>query len=111
MDNYILRQEHEEFVRRIDAENDRQNKRITLLEDSFKQMNALTISVERMAVNMENMLSAIEKQGKLIEKQNDRLESIEKEPARESKQIKMSIITSLLSAVIGAVVVAIIAIL
>lgn len=54
--NYITRQEHEEFARRQDAENERQNRRIQLLEDNVRQINALTVSIEKMAVSMENML-------------------------------------------------------
>lgn len=106
MDNYITRQEHEEFSRRIDAENTRQNRRIGVLEENVKQINALTISVEKMASNMEHMLEAIERQGNLIEKQNNRLDDIEREPAQEHKQIKMTVITSLIGAVVGALVTA-----
>lgn len=98
--NYISRQEHEEFARRQDAENERQNRRIQLLEDNVRQINALTVSVEKMAVNMENMLV---EQRKL----SDRMEVIEKEPAEAHKQIKMSVITALISAVVSAVVTAV----
>lgn len=115
MENVISRQEHEEFVRRIDAENERQNKRIGLLEDSIRQMNTLTISVEKMAINMENMLSAIERQGVLIEKQSDRLDSIEKAPAEDSKKFKMTIITTIattaITTIVGAIIGAILVIL
>ena len=104
MDNLITRQEHEEFARRIDAENERQSKRISALEDNVKEVHELTVSVGKMAVNMENMLNAIERQGNLIEKQNDRLDQIEKEPAETHKKIKMSIVTAIVSAVAGAVV-------
>lgn len=100
MDNFITRQEHEEFTRRIDAENSRQNKRIDLLEKNVTQINALTVSVEKMALNMENMLEVLEKQGK-------RLEILEKEPAETSKQIKSAIITAVVGTVIGAVITAI----
>lgn len=104
MDNYISRQEHNEFARRQDAENERQNRRIQLLEDNVREINALTVSVEKMAVNMENMLVEQKKQG-------ERLEKLEQEPAEAHKQIKMSVITALISAVVGAVVTAIIMIL
>lgn len=97
MDGGISRQEHEEFARRIDAENERQNRRIALLEDSVRQINALTVSVEKMAVNMENMLA---EQRKL----SDRMEVLEKEPAENHRQIKMSFITATISAVVGAAV-------
>ena len=93
---YITKREHEEFARRQDAENERQNRRIALLEDNVRQINALTVSVEKMAVNMENMLTELGRQG-------ERLEKLEKEPAEAHKQIKMSITTAVVSAVVGAV--------
>ncbi len=98
--NYITRQEHEEFSRRQDAENERQNRRIQLLEDNMRQINALTVSVEKMAVNMENMLLEQKRQG-------ERLEKLEQEPAEAHRQIKMSVVTALISAVVGAVVTAV----
>lgn len=104
MENCITRQEHEEFVRRIDAENGRQNKRLELLEENVRQINSLTVSVEKMALNMENMLEVLEKQGK-------RLEALEKEPVETSKQIKSAVITAIVGTVIGAAVTAIIMIL
>lgn len=39
---YISRSEHEEFCKRIDAENGRQNKRLELLEGNTKQINSLS---------------------------------------------------------------------
>lgn len=111
MDNYILRKEHEEFAKRIDEENTRQNRRISVLEENVKEIHSLTVSVERMAVNMENMLNAIERQGTLIEKQNERIDRIEDEPAKDYKQIKMDIIKTVVSGIIGAAVVAIVALL
>lgn len=104
MENCITRQEHEEFTRRIDAENGRQNKRLDLLEKNVAQINSLTVSVEKMALNMENMLEVLEKQGK-------RLEALEKEPVETGKQIKSAIITTVVGTVIGAAVTAIIMIL
>ncbi|MCI8490950.1 MAG: hypothetical protein HFJ04_12070 [Lachnospiraceae bacterium] len=102
--NYITRQEHEEFARRQDAENERQNRRIQLLEDNLRQINALTVSVEKMAVNMENMLAEQKRQG-------DRLEELEKEPAETNRQIKLAVITSVIGTVAGAVVMAILTLL
>lgn len=104
MEDTITRKEHEEFARRIEEENVRQNHRISALEDNVKEIHGLTVSVERMAVNMENMLNAIERQGNLIEKQNERIDKIEEEPANDYKQIKMAIITAIISAVVGTVV-------
>lgn len=103
-ESYILRQEHNEFARRQDAENERQNRRIALLEENVQQINSLTVSVERMATNMEHMLEVLKSQG-------DRIGALEKEPAEINKQIKQAIITAVVGTVVGAVVTAIIMIL
>lgn len=62
-ENYISRAEHEEFRRSMDAENkrledenDRQNHRLDTIEESIKQIAALSTSFEKLAVNMESML-------------------------------------------------------
>lgn len=74
MDTPILRAEHEEFRRAMEAENqrladedNRQNRRIDLLEQNVEKMGALTSSVERLAVSMENMLKEQERQGKRLD--------------------------------------------
>lgn len=104
MENIITRQEHEEFTRRMESENqrirdenERQNKRISVIENTIQQINSLTISVERMATNMEHMLEVLKNQG-------DRLDKLESEPVETGKQIKMAIITSAISTVVGAAV-------
>lgn len=67
MDGTITRAEHEEFCRRIDEENRRQNRRIELLEENAQRIGTLTASVERLASNMESMLKEQERQGKRLE--------------------------------------------
>lgn len=68
MDDYITRHEHEEFCRRQDEENDRQNKRLELLEENVRQIGVLTSSVKELATNMANMVKEQEKQGSRLEK-------------------------------------------
>lgn len=109
--NCITKEVHEEFARRVDAENERQNRRIAVLEDNVKEIHGLTVSVERMAVNMENMLAAIERQGSLIEKQNDRIDEIEKEPAKTQKEVRLEVVKTIISGIAGAAVVAVISLL
>lgn len=100
MDNMISRQEHDEFARRIDAENSRQNKRIDLLEESVRRIDTMTTSIKEMSVIMKNMLTE-------LEKQSARIEKLEKEPIETNKQVKNAIITAVISAVVGAAVTAI----
>ncbi len=85
MDTAITRAEHDEFRRtmemenqRLIDENNRQNKRLELVEESVHQISDLTISVKEMAVNMGDMLKELEKQG-------ERLEKLEQEPAEAHK--------------------------
>lgn len=111
MDTAITRAEHDEFRRTMETENqrlidenNRQNKRLELVEESVRQISDLTISVKEMAVNMGNMLKELEKQG-------ERLERLEQEPAEAHRQIKMAMITAIISTVVGAVIGALIMIL
>lgn len=63
MEGFITRAEHDEFCRRLDEENKRQNRRLEIVEDTMRQIGALTTSVEKLAVNMESMLKEQEEQG------------------------------------------------
>ena len=62
-ESFLTRREHEEAMLRLDAENSRQNARIGALEEQQKQITSLTISVEKLAVNMESMLQELSAQG------------------------------------------------
>ena len=72
MDTPITRAEHEEFVKRMEDEDHRQNRRIEILEESVQQFTSLTASVEKLALNMENMLKEQEAQGNRLEALEDR---------------------------------------
>lgn len=95
---------HEEFAERMKAEDERQNKRLDLLEKNIDRINDIIISVEKMAVDMRNILEEVKKQG-------ERLEELENEPVETSKQIKQTITTAIVSTIAGAVATAIIMIL
>ena len=70
MDNPVSRAEVKEIENRLDAENERQNHRLNALEETVKQIHALTVSVEKLAVSVERMTK--EQAG-----QNERLKAIE----------------------------------
>lgn len=94
MDTPISRAEHEEFRRRMEEENNRQNKRIDTLEGNVRQIGTLATSVEKLAVNMESMLKEQEKQGK-------RLETLEKRDGEKWRKIVETVITVIISGVVG----------
>lgn len=73
MDQPITRAEHEEFKRRLEEENARQDRRIALLEESVSKMGALSTSVEKLALSMESMVREQEKQGKRLESRDGEL--------------------------------------
>lgn len=94
MDSPITRAEHEEFSRRLEEENKRQDRRIELLEQSVEKMSALTTSVEKLATNMESMLKEQEKQGK-------RLETLEGRDGEMWRKVVSYVITAAISIVLG----------
>lgn len=51
-DEYISRNEHNAFASDVDHEQTRQNKRIEALEVTVRQINDLTLSVQKLAINM-----------------------------------------------------------
>ena len=67
MDEYVSQSEHKEFVKRLDEENRRQDKRIELLEQNIQQLHSLTTSVERLAINIQNMVKVQEQQGERLQ--------------------------------------------
>ena len=94
--NYVTIEVHKEFEKRVEEENTRQNHRITELEGAVKQISELVSSVKVLAANMENMAKEQAKQG-------ERLEEIEKKPAKRWDVV----ITGALSAIVGALMAAI----
>lgn len=108
MDTSITRMEHDgfhkEFAERMAEEDRRQNKRLDLLESSINHINNLTISVEKMAMNMANMLEELKRQG-------ERLEELEKEPAETYNQVKQAIITTIVGIAVGGIATALITLL
>lgn len=96
MGDPISREEHEEFRKRIDEENERQNKRLELLENSVRDMGNMVTSVEKLAINMENMAKEQEKQG-------ERLQAIEGRDGEKWRKAVGYIGTAILGAVLAIV--------
>lgn len=100
MENCIAREEHEEFAKRIDAENTRQNRRIEALEQNVDRFGRIASSVERLATNMEGMLREQERQG-------ERLDKLEKKPGENWNTVVKTVLTSIGSAIGGGIITAI----
>ena len=94
MDTPITRAEHEEFRRRIEEEEHRQNRRLEVIEGNIAELMKLTASIERLATNMENMLKEQERQG-------DRLETLEARDGKKWRQVSGYVVTTIIGIVIG----------
>lgn len=94
MEDAITRKEHEEYTKRIDAENNRQNRRIELLEENMKQTQALTISVEKLAQSLQSMVNEQKMQGK-------RLETLEGRDGEMWRKVVGYIATTVVGVVLG----------
>ena len=94
MDEFVTKAVHDEFARRIDEENDRQNKRLSLLEAGQTQINELVSTVKVLGVNMENMAKEQAKKG-------EKLEEIEGKPGKRWDTLIACIITCVATFVIS----------
>lgn len=103
MDNPVTHRELEEFRRLMESENtqlrqenDRQNKRIEILENNIQKMTDLAASVRELAVSMKSMHEEQQKQGK-------RLEQIENRDGEKWRKAMAYIGTAILGAVLAIV--------
>lgn len=101
MEDFITREEHKEFMKRLEAEDHRQNRRIEVLEDNVRQIAALTVSVEKMACSVENMAKELGNQG-------ERLAELEKVPGKNWDTLKSGLLGALATAVAGGIIAALI---
>ncbi|EET60443.1 hypothetical protein BRYFOR_07639 [Marvinbryantia formatexigens DSM 14469] len=92
--NYVGREEHKEFCRRMEDEHVRQNRRIALLEETTRQIGEIAISVEKMAVSLQSMVKEQEQQGL-------RLEALESRDGEMWRKITGYIATAVAGIVIG----------
>jgi len=97
MEDWLTRAEHEEFCKRMEGENHRQNRRIELLEEDVRQVSAIAVSVEKLATNMEGMLKEQERQG-------ERLDKLEREPGDTWQRIKAKALDTAVGLIAGAIV-------
>lgn len=102
MDNTsITRAEHEEFRRsmelankNLEDENRRQNRRLDVLEDTTRQLNSLTVSVEKLAQSIEIMVREQEAQGV-------RLETLEKRDGELWRKAVAYAVTAFIGIIFG----------
>lgn len=94
MEEPVTRPEYEEYKQRIEEEDVRQNRRIELLEEQTKQINNLTVSVEKLAQSVKTMAESQEAYGK-------RLETLEGRDGEKWRKVVEIVFTAVISGIIG----------
>lgn len=94
MEGTITRAEHEEFRRRLEEQNQRQDKRISLLEENVREIGALTTSVEKLAISIESMAKEQGRQG-------ERLEILEGRDGEMWRKVVGYIVTAVVGILLG----------
>ena len=93
-DEFMLKSVHEEFAKRVEEENTRQNHRLMNLEKAVEQISAITSSVERLATNMEHMVKEQQAQG-------ERLKALESKDGEMWRKLVSYSLTAILSIILG----------
>ena len=96
-EEFLSIQVHNEFAKRIDEENTRQNHRIQSLEDNFEVVQELIVSTRELALSMQTMAKELEKQGNC-------LRELEFKPVKRWELVVTSLITGIIGAFVGIII-------
>lgn len=94
MDEYITLQFHNEYAKRVNEEQDRQNHRISKLENDVDENAKLALSVEKLAISVQSMVEEQKKQGK-------RLDTIENRDGEKWRKIVSYVLTTIIGILLG----------
>lgn len=100
-DEYVRKDVHEEFVKRMEEEDNRQNHRITKLELAIESISSIATSVERLATNMEHMVREQARQGENLNDQSERIRKLEDCDGEMWRKVVSHIVISVISIIIG----------
>lgn len=89
----ISREEHDEFCKRMEDEHKRISHRLSDLEESVRQIGALTASVEKLALSVESMAKTQTRQG-------ERLEELEGRDGEKWRTITSYLLTAIAGALV-----------
>lgn len=89
LEENILRPEFAEAMKRIEAEEHRQNKRLDKLDEQMDTLTELVASVREIALSIKTMQADLTKQG-------ERLEKIEQEPADNWKKAVWLVVAAMI---------------
>lgn len=90
----ITRAEHEEFCKRVEAEDNRQNERLENLEEQTKQFTDLVLSVRELAQSVKQLAEIQKVQG-------EKLDELESRDGEMWRRVSGYVITSIIGLVVG----------
>ncbi|MGN1314066.1 MAG: hypothetical protein ACI4VG_03520 [Lachnospiraceae bacterium] len=96
MSEELVRKDYfEQVVNRIMDENKRLHKRVEELEDEIKKQTEISLTLERLAINLDHILNQ-------LEAQSQRLKKLEEVPLETNKKVRDALINTIIGGVIGA---------
>lgn len=78
----------------MEEDHDRTNKRLSILEETVKRIGELTVSIEKLATNMQNMTDVQKEQGQ-------KLEALEARDGQMWRNVVGHLVTSIISIIVG----------
>lgn len=90
----ITRAEHEEFCKRVEEEDHRQNKRLEILEEQTKQFTDLVLSVRELAQSVKQLAETQKEQG-------EKLDELENRDGEMWRRVSGYVITVIIGLVLG----------
>ena len=90
-----------EYAKRMEDEHKRQNHRIGELEKAFEENHKLLISVEKLALNMENMQKEQQVQGRRLEAQGEEIEELKSRDGEKWRKVTGYVLASVIGVIIG----------
>lgn len=91
---YITLQFHNEYAKRMQEEDERQNYRIKALEKAVEENGKLALSVERLAISVKSMVEEQKVQG-------ERLETLENRDGESWRKAVGYLVTTIIGIMVG----------
>lgn len=98
MEDVISRREHEAFEKRMDEANERQSKRLSILEDEVRELRVISSDIKSLLVEMRGMREEQEKQG-------ERLATIEGRDGEKWRDTAKDVLSVIIGAILAFVLV------
>ena len=93
-DEFVTKEVHAEFVKRIEAEETRQNRRLSEIDEELRELRKMATNIERLSISVETM-------AKELAKVVNTVEEIKDEPADNWRKAVWIVLGALIAAAVG----------